>query len=58
MFYPYSIKINRWKGSCNTINDPYSKICVPNQIKVTNIKVSNLMSGTNETRHKKWHKTC
>ena len=33
MFYPYSIKINRCKGSCNTINDPYAKICVPGKIK-------------------------
>ena len=58
MFYPYSIKINRCKGSCNTINDPCVKICVPDQIKNTNIKVFNLMSRTNETIHIKWHKTC
>ena len=58
MFYPYSIKINRCKGSCNTINYPYAKICVPDQIKDTNVKVFNLMSRTNETRHIKWHKTC
>ena len=58
MFYPYSIKINRCKGNCNTINDPYAKICVPDQIKDTNVKVFNLMSRTNETRHMKWHKTC
>ena len=25
LFYPYSIKINKCKGSCNTINDPYAK---------------------------------
>ena len=25
MFYPYSIKINRCKGSCDRINDPYAK---------------------------------
>ena len=49
MFYPYSIKINRCKGSCNGINDPYAKICVPDQIKNTR---------TNETMHIKWHKTC
>ena len=24
MFYPYSIKINKCKGSFNTINDPYA----------------------------------
>ena len=58
LFYPYSIKINRCKGSCNTINDPYAKICVTDQIKNTNVKVFNLMSRTNETRHTKWHKTC
>ena len=27
-------------------------------IKNTNVKVFNLMSRTNETRHIKWHKTC
>ena len=58
LFYPYSIKINTCKGSCNTFNDPYAKICVPDKIKNTNVKVFHLMSKTNETRHKKWHKTC
>ena len=57
-FYPYSIKINKCKASCNTINDPYTKICVPEKIKNTNVKVFNLMSRTNETRHIIWHKTC
>ena len=33
MFYPYSIKISRCKGSCNTINNPYAKICVPTKLK-------------------------
>ena len=51
MFYPYSIKINRCKSSCNTINDLYAKICVPDQIKNTNVKVFNPLSRTNETRH-------
>ena len=58
LFYPYSIKINKCNGSCNTINDPYAKICVPDKIKNTNVKVFNLMSRANETRHIKWHKTC
>ena len=58
MFYPYSIKINKCKDSCNTINDPYAKICVPDTIKNISFKVFNLMSKTNETRHIEWHKTC
>ena len=57
MFYPYSIKINKCKDSCNTINDPYAKICVPDTIKNISVKVFNLMSRTNETRHIQWHKT-
>ena len=41
MFYPYSIKINKCKGSCNTINDPYAKLCVPDTVKNINAKVFN-----------------
>ena len=59
LFYPYSINMNKCKGSCNTINDPYAKkICVPDNIKNANVKVFNLMSRANEARHIKWHKTC
>ena len=58
MFYPYSIEINRWKGSCNTIIDPYAKICVPDTIKNISVKVFNLMSRITKTRHIEWHETC
>ena len=58
IFYPHSIKKNKCKGSCNTINDPYTKKCVPDNIKNTNIKVFNLVSKTNEARHIEWHETC
>ena len=58
MFYPYSITLNKWKGSCNTFIDPYAKLCVPDAIININFKVFNLMSRTNETRDTEWHKTC
>ena len=32
--------------------------CVPDTIKNINVKVLNLISRTNGTRHTKWHKTC
>ena len=51
MFYPFSIKISKCSGSCNNINDPYARISVPDTIKNLNVKVFNLMSRTNETRH-------
>ena len=33
-------------------------MCVPDVVKNLNVKVFNLMSRTNETRHIKWHETC
>ena len=32
MLYPHSITINKCKGSCNTINDPYAKLCLHDTI--------------------------
>ena len=58
LFYPFSIKTRKYSGSCNNINDSYAKLCVPDFVKNLDIEVSNLMSRTNETRHKKWHETC
>ena len=58
IFYPFSIKINKCSGNCNDINDRYAKICIPDIVKNLNVKVFNLMSRTNETRHIKWHKMC
>ena len=49
VFYPF--------GSCININDPYAKIC-SQCYKRFNVKVFNLMSRTNETRHIKWHEIC
>ena len=55
--FPFSIKTSKCSSSCNNINHPYAKICVPDVVKNLNVKVFNLMSRTNETRHIEWHKT-
>ena len=38
IFYPFNVKINRCSGNCNTINDPYAKICVPDIVKNLKLK--------------------
>ena len=48
--YPYSVKTSKCSGSCNNINDPYAKLCVPDVSKNMNVKVLNLISRTNEAR--------
>ena len=58
IFYYFSIKTSKCSGNWNNINNPYAKICVPNVIKILNVKVFNLMSRTNETRLIEWHETC
>ena len=54
VFFPFSIKTSKCSGSCNNIIYPYAKICVSDVIKNLNVKVFNLMSRTNETRHTEW----
>ena len=51
IFYPFSIKVNKCSGNCNNTSDPYAKNCVANVVKNLSVKVFNLMSLTNETRH-------
>ena len=57
VFYPYSIKADKYSGSRSNINDPYAKISVPD-IQNINVKVFNLMSRINETRQIIWHESC
>ena len=52
LFYSFSIETSKCSGSCNHINDPYAKLCVPDIVKNLSVKVFNLMSRANETVHK------
>ena len=58
LFYPYNVLINRCSGSCNTLDDPMARICVPNIIKNVNIKVYNFLMRLNETRNVLWYESC
>ena len=39
VFFPYIIKTSKCSGSCNNINNPYAKLCVPDVVKNLNVKV-------------------
>ena len=58
VFCPYNIKVNKWSGSCNNINNLYAKLCIPDIIQSRHVKVLNLMQRINKTRHIIWHETC
>ena len=50
VFFSFNIKTSKCSGSCNKINNPLAKLCVPDVVENLNVKVFNLVSGTNETR--------
>ena len=49
-YYPYSVYLDKCKGSCNTLDDISNKICVSNKTEDLNLKVFNLITGTNESK--------
>ena len=58
LFYPYNVLVNKCSGSCNTLEDPMAKLCVPNVIKRVNMQVYNFLIRLNETRNVLWHESC
>ena len=58
LFYPFTVSFDKSGGSCNTIYDPYTRVCVPNKVKNMNVKVFNLMSGVDETKFSVQHESC
>ena len=59
LFYPYNVLVNKCSGSCNTLDNPMSKICVPKIIKNVNMmQVYNFLMRLNETRNVLWHESC
>ena len=58
LFYPYNVLVNKFSGSCNTLDNPMSKICVLNVIKGINMQVYNFLMRLNETRNVLWHESC
>ena len=58
LFYPYYVLVNKCSGSYNTLDNPMTKLCVPNVIKRVNMQVYNFLMRLNETRNVLWHESC
>ena len=39
LLYPYNVLGNKCSGSCDTLDNPMAKLCIPNIIKRINMKV-------------------
>ena len=58
LFYSYKVLVNKLSGSCNTLDNSMSKICVRKIIKNVNMQVYNFLMRLNKTRNVLWHESC
>ena len=58
LFYPYNVLVNKCNGSCDTLDNPMAKSCVPIIIKIINMQVYNFLMMLYETRNVLWHESC
>ena len=47
-YYLFAVKLDRCVGSCNTLNDLSTKVCVPNKTDDLNLSVFNMITGMNQ----------
>ena len=58
MTFPYKIGVDRCIGSCNSKNNPYYKICLPDSIKNISVKSLDLISQRLVFKNINFHKSC
>ena len=49
-YYPFSVKLDRCVGSCNTLNDFTNKVFFPNKTEYLNLSVFNMITGIYELK--------
>ena len=57
-YYPFVVKLDRYVGSCNTLNDLSNKVCVPNKTENLNLSVFSIITGINESKTLTKHISC
>ena len=49
-YYPFTVKLNKCVGSCNTLNNLSNKVCVSNKTEDLNLSTFNMIIGINESK--------
>ena len=47
-YFPFMVSLDRYDSCCNTVEDPFSRICFSNKVKGINLKVFNMIQGINK----------
>ena len=57
-YYSFTVELDRFIGSSNTLNDLSNKVYVPNKTKDLNLSIFNMITGTNESKTLPKHMSC
>ena len=57
-FYPFAVKLDRCFRSCNTLNDLFNKVYVPNKTEDLNLSMFNMITIINESNTLTKHISC
>ena len=58
MTFSYKIKVDKCVGSCNDVENPYFKVCLPGSVKHISVKVFDLISRRNALKNITFHESC
>ena len=57
-YYPFTVKLDKCVGICNTVNDLSNKVCVPYITKDLSLGMLNMITGINELKALTKHISC
>ena len=57
-YYPFMIILDKCSGSCNSVDDLSTKICVPSTTKDINVKVFTMITNKNKAKPIVKHISC
>ena len=57
-YNPFTVKLDKGVGSCNTLNDLSNKVYVVNKTEDLNLNVFNIVTGINESKTLTKHISC
>ena len=49
-YYSFTVKLDKWVESCNTLNDLSNKVCVPNKTEDLNLSMFIVITEINESK--------
>ena len=57
-YYPFAVKLDGCVARCNTLNDWYNKVCVPNKREDLKSELVNMVTGITESKALTKHVSC